>query len=514
MALNTLQEQFSMSRLLAMTILTGVAFLDTARIVADESEPRFEVWFVPEVHEQPFTGRVTLFFSRTAKQPRLGPDWFHPEPFLSYDVKDWQPEEPLTLSPDREGVLTFPRDFSAVDLTGYHVQAVARFNPLDRRIGTGSGNASSNVERVRSDGSAVPLMINRRIDNRPFMETPWTKLLTVRSQLLSEFHGRDVFLRAAVVLPTSYQDHPQRRYPTIFNIPGFSGTHERARRSSPIVEHNDQGVEFLRVTLDPSAPLGHHVFADSANNGPYGQALVDEFLPAFDEQFRSIAQPDARFLTGHSSGGWSSLWLQMTYPLHFGGVWSTAPDSVDFRDFQRIHLYQPGENMYVNADGARRPLARHGERTALWYDDFAWMEHVLGTGGQLHSFEAVFSPRGADGTPRLLWDRETGVIDTDVAKTWEPYDIRLQLERNWDTLGPQLTGKIHVFMGSEDTFLLEGATRLLKESLESLGSDAVVEIYPGKDHRTLMTSDLRDRIRREMTATFLKHFPNWPNIPD
>ncbi|MCA9110062.1 MAG: hypothetical protein KDA52_08960, partial [Planctomycetaceae bacterium] len=125
---------------------------------------------------------------------------------------------------------------------------------------------------------------------------------------------------------------------------------------------------------------------------------------------------------------------------------------------------------------------------------------------------AVFSPRGPDGTPRLLWNRETGAVDTDVAKSWEPYDIRLQLERNWDSLGPLLTGKLHIFMGSRDTFLLEGATQLLKQSLTSLGSDAVVEIHPGKDHSNLMSEDLRNRICQEMTYVFLSNFPNWPDI--
>src|SRR5690606_29624520 len=134
------------------------------------------------------------------------------------------------------------------------------------------------------------------------------------------------------------------------------------------------------VMLDPSCPLGHHVFADSENNGPVGEALITELIPEFDRQFRSIPQSDARFLTGHSSGGWSTLWLQITYPDVFGGVWSTAPDPVDFRDFQRINIYRPGENMYVDAQGGRRPLARVNGRTALWYDDFDWMEHVLGPG--------------------------------------------------------------------------------------------------------------------------------------
>jgi hypothetical protein len=130
------------------------------------------------------------------------------------------------------------------------------------------------------------------------------------------------------------------------------------------------------------------------------------------------------------------------------------------------------------------------------------MEVVMGHGGQLGSFEAVFSPRGPDGKPRQLWDRATGRIDPEVAKAWEAYDIRLKLERNWATLGPKLAGKLHVFTGGDDTFYLEGAARLLGESLKKLGSDAVVEIVPGRDHGSLMDRGLRERIAREMADAF------------
>ena len=141
----------------------------------------------------------------------------------------------------------------------------------------------------------------------------------------------------------------------------------------------------------------------------------------------------------------------------------------------------------------------------LWYRGFADMEWTLGHGGQLHSFEAVFSRRGPDGKPLLLWDRQTGEINTEVAKTWEAFDIRLILERNWDKLGAKLKGKLHVFNGELDTFYLEGATILLKESLQKLSDDPVVEIHSGKDHGSIMTSQLRARIRREMVQTFLRN---------
>jgi hypothetical protein len=137
---------------------------------------------------------------------------------------------------------------------------------------------------------------------------------------------------------------------------------------------------------------------------------------------------------------------------------------------------------------------------ALFYDRFSRMDDVIGWGGQLSSFEAVFSPLGPDGRPRKLWNRTTGAIDLEVAKAWEAYDIRLVLERNWPALGPRLKGKIHVFTGGLDTFYLEGAVKMLAESLARLGSDAVVEVVPGRDHGTLLDDALADRLDREMKA--------------
>jgi len=503
----------SLPRLTTSLLLLTAACLslsDSLILAADSPRWTFRVRFSPQVRREAFTGRVYLIFSSQREEPRLGPSWFTPEYFLSTEVTDWKPDVPLTISSaDEANLLPYPEPLSRMDLAGYRVQAVARFNPWERDIGVGPGNGFSSVSTVQNSGELVDLMINTIVPSRQFHETRWTKLLSVRSELLSAFHGRDVHQHAAVILPASYYDQPDRRYPVIFTIPGFGGDHFDAITDKPVVETNAGGVEFIRVMLDPSCPLGHHVFADSENNGPRGRCLVEEFIPEFDRKFRSVAEPTARFVTGHSSGGWSSLWVQVTYPEHFGGVWSTAPDPVDFRDFQRINLYQPGENMYRDAEGQRRPLARINGQVRLWYDGFSRMEWALGPGGQLHSFEAVFSPKGDDGRPRLIWDRESGGVITDVTKTWEKYDIRLILERDWKELEPKLRGKLHVIMGDQDTFYLEGATALLKKSLEEAEprSDAVVELVPGRNHFDLLTPDLQMRIRRELTESFLKHHP-------
>jgi hypothetical protein len=501
------RSKFTSLRLVPLVFALLVWLLTAATGSAADWE--FRVRFSDAVHAEPFTGRVYLLFSQGEREPRFGPGWFNPESFVARDVVDWQPNEDLVFSAADSGdMLAYPHPLAQMRLAGYRAQAVVRFNPLERKIGTGAGNGFSPVLTVKppTAGDRPPVLhVDKLVPEREFRETRWSKLLSIRSERLSEFHGRDVNFNAAVILPASYYEQPERRYPTIFTIPGFGGTHHDGSLDQPIMEQNERGVEFLRVLLDPSCPLGHHVFADSANNGPVGTAFIEEFLPEFDRRFRSVSRPSARFLTGHSSGGWSSLWVQVTYPEHFGGTWSTAPDPVDFRDFQRINLYRAGENMYVDPAGRPRPLARgrSGDDVRLWYRGFAEMEWVLGHGGQLHSFEAVFSPRGRDGKPVLLWDRDTGEIDTEVARTWEKYDIRLVLERNWNELEPKLRGKLHVFMGDRDTFYLEGATILLKESLERLGSDAVVEIHPGKDHSNLITPELRNRIRQEMVQAFL-----------
>ncbi|MGQ0637045.1 MAG: alpha/beta hydrolase-fold protein [Planctomycetaceae bacterium] len=489
-------------------------FVCLAVAVAHAADARIEVTFSRTVRREPYSGRVYLFFSKDkdkVAEPRFGPDWFHPEPFVAVDIENWKPDEPLTFDPAiADWMLAFPQPLARLDLAGHRVQAVARFNPFERRVGTGPGNGfSAAMDLAENDGRlAARLTIDQLVEAPAFPETKWCKLLEVPSPRLSEFHRREVSLRAAVLLPASYYEEPARRYPVIFIVPGFGGSHTSETRDDPVADANAGDVEFVRVRLDPGCPLGHHCFADSANNGPVGAALVTEFIPEFERRYRTVAAPHARFLTGHSSGGWSTLWLQVTYPEQFGGVWSTAPDPVDFREFQRIDLYQPVENMYRDREGNRRPIARQRDQVLVWYDDFDHMEEVLGPGGQLHSFEAVFSPRGADGRPVRIWDRKTGVVETALAQHWKEYDIRLILESRWPELAPKIAGRLHVFMGERDTFYLEGATRLLKESLESLGSDAVVELIPERDHTTLLSPDLRRRIRGEMAAAYLKNSPS------
>jgi Putative esterase len=469
---------------------------------ASTSALAFEVTYAAKLHSAPIKGRVYVFLGPDGSgvEPRSGPDWFRPQPFFAVNVENWKPGEPLRIDSRSDG---FPGSLDELEPGRYAIQAVVRLNLDTHKIGKGDGNAYALVVHAKLDpnrGSTVTLKVEHTVEPQPFKTTERIKLVELPSEKLSVFHHRPIKHRAAVILPKEMPSMTSSiRLPALYIIPGFGDDHTMASR---ILERPRSafGKDFIRVVLDPDCGTGHHVFADSATNGPRGAALVEEFIPYIERTFPALRDPRARLLNGHSSRGWSSLWLQVTYPDVFGGTWSTSPDPVDFRDFQRINLYATGENMFQDRAGKRRPIARMGVLPVLYYDRFGRMDEVIGWGGQLGSFEAVFSPLDQHGRPRKLWNRSTGAIDPDVAKAWEAYDIRLVLERNWPVLGPKLKGKLHVIMGAVDTFYLEGAAKLLKESLTRLGSDAVVEIVPNRDHGKLLDRELAQRLDREMNA--------------
>jgi len=451
-----------------------------------------------------FTGRVYVMLSVSGRgEPRFGPSWFNTAPFFAMDVRDWLPGTPLVFD-DNDAVLAYPGPPGTIPPATYSIQAVLRRSPDSPFIGRGEGTAYSDVITRALDGSAdrrVELAINTLVEASPTPDTERVKIVRLRSELLSEFYGRDIVMEAAVSLPESYASGGSARYPALYVIPGFGGDHLQAvawaaRSSGPNADR------IVKIGLNPLCATGHHAFADSAVNGPRGRALVEELIPHLQRTFRLVAAPSARFLTGGSSGGWSSLWLLVTHPDFFGGAWSLVPDPVDFRSFQSIDLYEHGVNMYRDAAGARRPIARFGGAVALWYDDFAAMETVIGEGGQLYSFDAVFSPRDRDGRPVPFFDRATGAVDPAVVEAWKRYDIRLVLEQRWPAIGASLGGKIHVFAGEDDTFYLEDAVKLLAVSLLELGSDAVVEVIPGRNHMTVADRPMLQRIDRELLEIF------------
>ena len=483
-----------------------------APATAEEPRPKFVVKLPAERQFAPCDARVFIFCSeRPGLEPRLGPNWFGPEPFFAGDVKQLEPGREITIDDAADG---FPERLSGLPAGRYFVQALVDRDQDHHHPGRAPGNWYSRVAEIefnpRADLVATLDVVEEVPPADPFPETDVVKELVLESRLLSDFYGRPIRQRGAVVLPASYATEPERRYPVLYIIPGFGGSYRSAlayQSGGPPAGPDE--TEFIRVVVEGDCKWGHHAFADSVTNGPRGTSFVSEYVPLVDRTYRTIAAPTGRFLTGHSSGGWASLWLQVNYPDDFAGVWSTSPDPVDFRDFQQVDLYhEPPLSLYVDEQGNRRPIARRGETPVLWFDSFGLMDDVIGRGGQLRSFEAVFSARGADGQPARLWDRRTGRIDPAIMNAWRAYDIRLKLEENWAQLGPKLAGKLHVITGELDTFYLTGAVEKLASSLAALGSDAQVTILPGRDHANVLSAELCGEMRRGMTATLVKQHPD------
>ncbi len=479
---------------------------------------QFALTFDRKLHPEPYTGRVILYLDTNLKsEPRLGYSWTTRRPVFGHDVTNWKPGESITIQPETG----YPDALADLPAGKYVAQAVMHTNPDVPHSGDAPGNLySMPVEFELADDDSpepqtVALKIRRRVKHEEkSLDTPTMKSIKLRSALLSKFHRRDIYLRAVVELPKEYAEQADRRFPAVYVIPGFGGDHFQTAVFAGMMLR-DSKTPFVRVSLDATCSLGHHVFADSDNNGPYGAALVEELIPWLEKEYRLIPEASARLLTGHSSGGWSTLWLQVNYPDTFGGTWSTSPDPVTFADFTGVNLYDPKANFYSDAEGEPRPIMRQNGRVILLLRDFVQMEDAIGPGGQVHSFEAVFSPRGPNGRPRLVFDRKTGAIDAGTVKAWrEKYDIVEKLQREWPTLGPKLKGKITVIMGEEDNFYLAGAAHRLKDALAELDSDARVIIEPGKDHGSIMMTKPFQAIMSEMCEKFLAAHPEEAELVD
>jgi S-formylglutathione hydrolase FrmB len=497
--------------LLCLGLLSGVAFARQDAPVV----PTHRIFHIQlgAASAQPASGRLLLFAidakaaiaaAKDGKVDEVDTSPFSPEQtsVAAREVSHLAPGQGVDIDAD---TLAFPAGYSQLPPGDYLVQAVLDVDHSYNYSGRGASDLVSDVVKVHLPAVDVPaLTLVKQLPARAAWTFPpramsaaslkyldeakaHTQPIDFTSPALSAFWGRPITMRGWVVTPPGYDAKASATYPTVYYTHGYGGSANSLTGSAAMIYGKMASKAMppmIWVLLDESSPTGTHEFADSVNNGPWGQALTTELIPQLEATYRMDGRPNGRFLNGHSSGGWATLWLQTRYPKVFGGTWSTSPDPSDFHDFTGVDLYATNANVYHRPDGSAYPLVRDKGKVIASFETFARLERVLGEyGGQMASFEWVFSPRGADGRPVPMFDRDTGAVDPAVVAYWrDHYDIAHLLQANWAQLKPDLDGKIHVAVGTADTFYLDGAAHRLKAVLDGLHAKADFRFRPDRTH--------------------------------
>jgi len=460
---------------------------------------RFEVTLDPSLPAQPPGRLLVVMASSDRVEPRrlIGRTGRTATPTVGVDVPALAPGDRVILDAT---AAAFPIEGLADLPAGeYHVQAVLNTN-RDIRSPGAPGSLYSEPLQVAlepAQNEPVRLTLSRRIpDEQLPPDEEYLRFIKIRSDLLTQFHGRPIYVRAGVILPPGFEQEPERRYPLRVHIGGYGSRYTRVgsmmRPGSPFRDAwlAADAPRMVLLHLDGAGPNGDPYQVNSANNGPYGDAVTQELIPYVEREFRGIGEPHARVLDGGSTGGWVSLALQIFYPDFFNGAWASCPDGVDFSAFQLVDIYS-GDSAYVDEQGHELPSARNRNgRVRFTMRHEVQMENVLGrgdswtmSGRQWGAWNAAYGPRGQDGRPVPLWDPETGVIDRSVTRHWEPYDLRLVLEQHWDELAPKLRGKLNIWVGEMDDYYLNNAVHLLDEFLQTKPSiDARIAFGPDRGH--------------------------------
>jgi hypothetical protein len=476
---------------------------------------------LPANQPQPIMGRLFVIIARANDpEPRLQVGgWRSKTELLAIDVQGLAPGATATVD---ALALGFPlksiRELPAGD---YYVQALfnvyTRFQRSDgntifahmdqwegQQFNKSPGNFYSEAGHFHLDpltGYEIRLNLDRKIPTPlPPGDTQYVKHIKIQSKLLTQFWGQPIYLGATVLLPEGYESHPTAHYPVLYeqghfslNAPlGFSTepsrveTPREGRIPGAELYKRWSGANFPRmiaVTFQhPTVYFDDSYAVNSANTGPYGDAIMNELIPYIEEHFRIIRQPYARVLSGGSTGGWESLALQVMHPDFFGGSWTFYPDPVDFSRYQMVDIYNDVSAFLApNYDPPipERPMERTNEgQVDVTMRQMSQLEDVLGSHGrsgqQFEAWEAVYGPVGTDGYPKPLWDKATGKIDTTVALYMRDhgYDLRYYLEQNWQTIGPKLVGKLHIYCGDMDNFYLNLAVYKLEDFLRGTRNPA------------------------------------------
>jgi hypothetical protein len=492
-----------------------------------ETDPQFsiDISFSQEVSEAPLDGRLLLMLSNDAsKEPRfqinsglntqlvfgMNVEGMAAGQKLAFDETAFGfPYENLNgIPPGKYRAQALLHVYETFELSTGHTVKLPMDNGEGQQWNRSPGNLYSQpVEvTVTEDGIAgLEVVMDQKIP--PIEEpedTPWIKHIKIRSERLSEFWGRDMYLGAHILLPKGFEEHPEAQYPLMIFHGHFPSDFGGFRTTPPDSDMEPAysarfGVEgynilqqqeaydfyqrwnspdfprFLIIEIQHPTPYYDDSYAvNSASQGPYGDAITYELIPHIEEQFRGIGEGWARFLYGGSTGGWEALAVQVKYPEEYNGCFAACPDPIDFRAYCLTDIYGD-ENAYWYPSAhksievpAHRDYLGNVQTTVREYNH---LELALGdksrSGQQWDIWEATYSPQGSDGYPQRLWDKRTGEIDHEVAAYWrENYDLRHILERDWDKLGPSLRGKIHIYCGDMDNYYLNNAVYLMEDFLE------------------------------------------------
>jgi len=485
----------------------------------------FGIAFLAEQSEQPLDGRMLLLISNDdSREPRFQiSGGLSTQLVFGLDVNALKAGEQAVFD---AGVFGYPlKSIADIPAGEYSVQGLLHVYetfsradghvvklPMDRGEGQhwnrAPGNLYSTPQRIRIDpgeSTRIALTLDQKIPSIPDPpETKYIKHVRIKSKLLTEFWGRPMYLGAHVLLPEGFDENPGDRYPLMvfhghfpydfggfredppdpdlepdfssrFNLEGYNRIQQEYAHEFYKAWTGPDFPRFLVIEIQHANPFYDDSYAvNSANLGPYGDAITYELIPYIEEKFQGVGEGWARFLYGGSTGGWEALGVQVMYPDEYNGCFAACPDPIDFRAYTTVNIYED-KNAY-SYDGIWKQVPKPGHRNWLGHisalvQDQNYMELALGThsrsGDQWDIWQAVFSPVGEDGYPKPIWDKLTGVIDPEVAAYWrENYDLRHILERDWKILGPKLQGKIHIYCGDMDNYYLNNAVYLMEDFLE------------------------------------------------
>lgn len=443
-------------------------------------------------------GRLYLFFSQNKNvepRTRIWPSPTNKTFIFAKNIDGFKTNEILKIGNDESWISTTDWTLDEVPAGEYYVQIVWDQDLKESRINA-PGNLFSEKQKITvNQPIKIELLLSQSIEPRKVKNHDLARVVEIKSEVLSAWWNKPIHLKASVLLPHGYDSN--KAYPIRYNVAGYGG---RYTRINGLLENknfmkwwnSDQAPQIITVFLDGEGPFGDSYQMDSENSGPYGKALINEFIPHIESKYRGTNSSTTRFVDGCSTGGWVSLGLQIYYPDFFNGAFSYSPDAVDFENYQLINIYKD-KNAFVNEYGYPRPVMRSttGE-PMLSLEEFIQYENVLGSsnsylnsGGQFSAHTALYSPKGSNDLPQALFDPMTGEIDSIVAQHWKKYDFKIYAQKNWKELGPKLLGKVFIWMGDMDNFYLNPATRKFAAFLSGTvtpNSDAEIIFSPMEGH--------------------------------